>query len=249
MHRILKPTGSLYLHCDSTASHYLKIVLDAIFLPQQFRNEIVWQRTSTHNDGKQYGRIHDTILFYSKSDKRVWNPVYTELDPEYVERAYRHEDERGRYQVGDLTAAGVTQRGESGQTWRDINPSTVGNHWRAPRREAWPEGVEPPENYESLSVHEKLDVLDANGLIYWPPTGRVPRFKRYLSTSRGRRVTDVVTDINSAYKQFKRTHRLPDPKTDWTLQTLHHSLVKRGRPRPRSVLRMWHNTRICGRTQ
>ena len=94
MHRILKSNGSLYLHCDPSASHYLKIVLDAIFQPQQFRNEIIWQRTSTHNDGKQYGRIHDTILFYSKSDKRVWNPVYTELDPEYVKKNYRHPDER-----------------------------------------------------------------------------------------------------------------------------------------------------------
>ena len=196
MHRILKPTGSLYLHCDPSASHYLKIVLDAIFGASNFRNEIVWQRTSTHNDGNRFGRVHDIILFYSKDPRPLWNSIYTAHDPEYIERFYRHEDERGRYQVGDLTAAGVTQRGESGQTWRGVNPSTVGNHWRAPRREAWPEGVEPPENYESLSVHEKLDVLDANGLIYWPPRGRVPRFKRYLSTSRGRRVHDVITDIN-----------------------------------------------------
>ena len=196
MHRILKSTGSLYLHSDPSASHYLKIILDAIFGASNFRNEIVWQRTSSHNDGNRFGRVHDIILFYSKSQQPLWNPVYTAHDPEYVERFYRHEDEIGRYRVGDLTAAGVTQRGESGQTWRGVNPSAVGNHWRAPRREAWPHGVEPPENYESLSVHEKLDVLDANGLIYWPPRGRVPGFKRYLSTSRGRRVNDVVTDIN-----------------------------------------------------
>ena len=172
----------------------------------------MWQRTSAHNDGNRFGRVHDIILFYSKNPRPLWNPVYTEHDPEYVERAYRHEDERGRYQVGDLTAAGVTQRGESGQTWRGINPSTVGNHWRAPRREAWPEGVEPPENYESLSVHEKLDALDANGLIYWPPTGRVPRFKRYLSTSRGRRVHDVITDINPLASNSKERTGYPTQK-------------------------------------
>ena len=212
MHRILKPTGSLYLHCDPSASHYLKIILDAIFGASHFRNEIVWQRTSAHNDGNRFGRVHDIILFYSKNPRPLWNPVYTEHDPEYVERVYRYEDERGRYQVDNLTAAGVTQRGESGQTWRDINPSTVGNHWRAPRREAWPEGIEPPENYESLSVHEKLDVLDANGLIYWPPTGRVPRFKRYLSTSRGRRVTDVITDINPLSGQSKERTGYPTQK-------------------------------------
>ena len=212
MHRILKTTGSLYLHCDPSASHYLKIILDAILGASHFRNEIVWQRTSSHNDGNRFGRVHDIILFYSKNPQPLWNPVYTEHDPEYIEKFYRHEDERGRYQVGDLTAAGVTQRGESGQTWRDINPSTVGNHWRAPRREAWPEGVEPPENYESLSVHEKLDALDANGLIYWPPTGRVPRFKRYLSTSRGRRVHDVITDINPLASNSKERTGYPTQK-------------------------------------
>ena len=212
MHRILKPTGSLYLHCDPSASHYLKIILDAIFGASHFRNEIVWQRTSSHNDGNRFGRVHDIILFYSKNPQPLWNPVYTAHDPEYVERAYRHEDERGRYRVGDLTAAGVTQRGESGQTWRGINPSTVGNHWRAPRREAWPEGVEPPENYESLSVHEKLDVLDASGLIYWPPTGRVPGFKRYLSTSRGRRVNDVITDINPLASNSRERTGYPTQK-------------------------------------
>ena len=73
LHRVLKSTGSLYLHCDPTASHYLKIVLDAIFSPTQFRNEIVWQRTSSHNDPKRYGRIHDTILYYSRADQPTWN--------------------------------------------------------------------------------------------------------------------------------------------------------------------------------
>lgn len=212
MHRILKGTGSLYLHCDPSASHYLKIILDAIFDARNFRNEIVWQRTSSHNDGNRFGRVHDIILFYSKNPQPLWNPVYTAHDPEYIERFYRYEDERGRYQVGDLTAAGITQRGESGQPWRGINPSAVGNHWRAPRRDAWPEGVEPPENYESLSVHEKLDVLDANGLIYWPPRGRVPRFKRYLSTSRGRRVNDVVIDINPLASNSRERTGYPTQK-------------------------------------
>ena len=198
MHRVLTPTGSLYLHCDPTASHYLKGLLDAIFGVANFRNEIIWQRTNAHNDGQQYGRVHDTILFYSKGDKTTWNPVYMAHDPDYVKRNYRHEDDdndRGLYQVSSLYASGV-RNGESGQPWRGVDPTEVGRHWGVPRREAWPEGVEPPDNYESLSVQEKLDVLDAKGLIYWPPKGKVPRFKRYLSTSKGRRVHDVITDIN-----------------------------------------------------
>ena len=180
MHRILTQKGSIYLHCDPTASHYLKRLMDVIFGVDNFRNEIVWQRTHAHNSGKQYGRVHDTILFYSKSSQMVWNPVYMEHDPEYVKRTYRHQDDRGAYRIVTLNAPGVTQGGDSGQSWRGINPGKVGRHWSAPRREAWPEGVEPPENYESLSVHEKLEALDANGLIYWPPKGKIPGFKRYL---------------------------------------------------------------------
>ena len=211
MHRVLTSTGSIYLHCDPTASHYLKAVLDAVFGVENFRNEIIWQRTNAHNDGKQYGRVHDTILFYSKSNKRVWNPVYTAHDPEYIKRAYRHQDERGLYQVGDLNASGI-RYGESGKPWHGVDPNAVGNHWRAPRREAWPEGVEPPENYESLSVHEKLDVLDASDLIYWPPNGNIPRFKRYLSTSKGRRVHDIITDINSLTSKSKERLGYPTQK-------------------------------------
>ncbi len=212
MHRVLTPTGSIYLHCDATASHYLKCVMDAIFGVENFRNELIWQRTSAHNDGKQYGRVHDTILFYSKSSQTVWHPVYTAHDPAYVKRAYRHQDERGPYRIDSLNAPGVTQKGASGQPWRGINPSDVGRHWSAPRREAWPEGIEPPENYESLSVHEKLEALDANGLIYWPPRGNVPGFKRYLSMSKGRRVQDVITDINPIASKSKERLGYPTQK-------------------------------------
>ena len=211
MQRILKPTGSLYLHCDSASSHYLKIVLDAVFGANKFRNEIVWQRTSAHNDGNRFGRVHDIILFYSKSSQPLWNPVYTEHDPEYVKKSYRHEDERGRYRIGDLTGPGMRQ-GESGQPWRGVDPTDVGRCWSVPHKDAWPEEVQPPENYENLSVQEKLDALDANGLIYWPPTGRVPGFKRYLSTSKGRRVHDVITDINPLSGQSKERTGYPTQK-------------------------------------
>ena len=212
MHRLLKDTGSIYLHCDPTASHYLKCIMDAVFDEDNFRNEIVWQRTNAHNDGKQYGRVHDTILFYSKSKRRVWNPIYTEHDPGYIKKFYRHSDERGLYRIGDLHAPGVTQEGESGKPWKGINPSDVGRHWSVPRREAWPEGVEAPEDYETLSVHKKLDALDANGLIYWPPKGKVPQFKRYLSTSKGTRVHDIIIDIYPLASNSKEKLGYPTQK-------------------------------------
>ena len=200
MHRVLTKKGSIYLHCDPTASHYLKCLMDVIFGTKNFRNEIVWQRTRSHKHGNQYGRIHDTILFYSKSHQAVWNPVYTGLNPEYVKSSYSYDDEIGRFRLQELTAQGIRQ-GESGQPWRDSNPSDRGRHWAVPGRKSWPEHIQPPDDYESLSVHGKLDVLDDKGLIHWPSKGKIPRFKRYLSTSRGTRVTDLVTNINVTYEE------------------------------------------------
>jgi DNA modification methylase len=110
LHRVLKPTGSLYLHCDPTASHYLKVVLDAIFGPLNFINEIAWKRSSAHSDTKQgmnrYGKIKDTIFFYAKSENYVWNPQFTPYNKEYLESEYRHITSDGRYyKQTDLTAA------------------------------------------------------------------------------------------------------------------------------------------------
>lgn len=200
MHRVLTEKGCIYLHCDPTASHYLKCVMDAIFGTKNFRNEIVWRRTKSHKHGNQYGRVHDTILFYSKSNQTVWNPIYTSLNPDYVKTSYSKNDEIGRFRLQELTAQGVRQA-ESGKPWRDVDPSERGRHWSTPGRQSWPEQIQPPENYESLSVHEKLDVLDAKELIHWPPKGKIPRFKRYLSTSRGSRVNDLITNINITYEE------------------------------------------------
>src|SRR3990172_8691288 len=90
LRRVLKPTGSLYLHCDPTASHYLKLVLDSIFGPGNFLNEIVWKRTSSHNDSVRFGRVHYVLLLYGKSERPRFNVLRTELDPAYVEKGYLH---------------------------------------------------------------------------------------------------------------------------------------------------------------
>jgi len=104
LHRALKPTGSLYLHCDPTASHYLKAVLDAIFGPFNFRSEIIWKRTSSHNSARRWGPIHDAVLFYSKSEKFAWNRIAIGYDEKYIERFYRYTDANGRrYRRSDLT--------------------------------------------------------------------------------------------------------------------------------------------------
>ena len=192
LRRVLKPTGSLYLHCDPTASHYLKLLLDAIFGKDKFRNEIIWKRTSAHSGSKRWGPVHDVILFYTKCDQYQWHPVYQNYSEEYLESFYRFSDKHGRFRIGDLTGAG-TRSGESGQPWRGVNPTAAGRHWAVPNKvllELFGEQV------LEWSVPEKLDALDKKSLIHWPPKGKVPGFKRYYTPQAGVSIVDVITDID-----------------------------------------------------
>lgn len=134
MHRLLKPTGSIYLHCDPTASHYLKLLLDAIFGAGNFRSEIIWKRSHSHNSAKRYGPIHDVIFFYTKSDTYTWTGVRQPYDPDYVNRYFKFDDDdgRGRYWTGDLTGSG-TRNGETGKEWRGFNPTAKRRHWMVAR--------------------------------------------------------------------------------------------------------------------
>ncbi len=191
LHRILKPDGSIYLHCDPTASHYLRMLLDGTFGHRNFLNEIIWKRTSAHSGTKRWGPVHDVILFYGKSEKFTWSRMFQVYSEDYLENFYRHSDEKGRFRIGDLTGAG-TRGGESGRPWRDINPTEIGRHWAVPNKilsELF------GEESDSWTVQEKLDALDKQGLIHWPATGRVPGFKRYLEGQAGVSIVDVITDI------------------------------------------------------
>ena len=194
MHRILKPTGSLYFHCDPTASHYVKSLLDAIFGHGHFQNEIIWRRTAAHSRAKRWGPIHDTLLFYTKSDNFTWNRVFQNYDKTYIDQFFRHEDEHGRYRIGNLTGPG-TRQGSSGQPWRGVDPRMKGRHWEVPPDRILPPHFKHPPNYADMNVQERLDVLDASGLIYWPPRGDIPQPKQYLSVSPGVPIQDVVWDI------------------------------------------------------
>ena len=193
MRRILKPTGSIYLHCDPTASHYVKALMDAVFGHQNFKSEVVWKRTSAHSGADRWGPIHDTILFYTKGSHHVWNRTYQEHDPSYIAKNYRHSDEHGIYRVGDLTGAG-TRKGDSGQSWKGANPTQAGRHWAVPGK-GLPSHFQCPDGYGHMTTQERLDVLDAAGLIHWPERGSMPGFKRYLETSPGTLVQDIILDI------------------------------------------------------
>jgi adenine specific DNA methylase Mod len=102
----LKETGSLYLHCDPTASHYLRMTLDAIFGGENFRNEIIWKRTTAHNSGKKFGPVHDTLFFYAKSEATVWKSLVRPLDESYIKSHYKYEENGRRYKRENITEPG-----------------------------------------------------------------------------------------------------------------------------------------------
>jgi DNA methylase len=166
LHRVLKPTGSLYLHCDPTASHYIKLLLDSIFGFINFRNEIIWKRSHAHSSAKRYGPNHDVILFYGKTSEMKWKPVFQDYKTEYIEKNYSHIDDNGRrYKHENPTGAGI-RRGLTGQPWRGIDPTTKYRHW-----------VRPPD---------ELEILDREGKIYWPKKeGAWPYIKVYLDEMKG----------------------------------------------------------------
>jgi len=188
LHRVLKPTGSLYLHCDPTASHYLRIVLDTIFGPENFRSEIVWRRTGAHGKVRRFGPIHDTLLFYTRSSTYTWNPVKRPYMRGHVDE-YLVRDENGwrtNYYGNVLTGSGL-RGGESGQVWRGIDPSAKGRHWAIPG--ALLEEID--EDLSDLSQHEKLDRLYELGYITLTPGQAWPMYQHYVDPDQGQAVFDI----------------------------------------------------------
>jgi site-specific DNA-methyltransferase (adenine-specific) len=179
LHRVLKPTGSLYLHCDPTASHYLKLVLDQIFGPVNFRNEIEWRRSQTRSSiSRIFKRSHDTILLYSKSPAYYFQVQYKGLSETSL-KLYSKQDSKGFYQPVPLLVSGK-RRGETGKPWRGIDPNLRGKggcHW--------------------ITTPQKLDEYDTAGLLIWPDKeGGLPRLRYYLEDTRGVPVTDFWDDID-----------------------------------------------------
>jgi len=171
--RVLKDTGSIYLHCDSTASHYLKILMDAIFGIRNFRNEIIWQRTGAHSDAKRWGKVTDTILFYSKGMKYNWHPQYIEYADEYIKERYKYIDkDSGRlYWRNTMTAAG---QGGARYFRGVLKEPPSGTHWRFSQ--------------------EEINRMEAEGRIYYSPSG-MPYVKSFLDERQGKAVQCIWTDI------------------------------------------------------
>jgi DNA modification methylase len=202
LQRVLKATGSIYLHCDPTASHYLKMLMDAIFGPQYFRNEIIWKRTSAHGDARRYGRVHDVILYYVKADDFGWNEIYQPYDPAYVEQYYRYSDKDGRrWMSGDLGTAGL-QGGGYDYEWKGVHRT-----WRLP-----------------ITTMRRLD---GEGRIFYTRNG-IPRIKRYLDESPGLPAQDVWTDIEALRSWHKEKLGYPTQKPEALLERIVNASGKEG---------------------
>ena len=178
LHRVLKPTGSLYLHCDPTASHYLKLTLDAVFGPRAFVNEVTWRRSDAHNNAGQgqrrLGRVHDVLLWYAASDAFTFNVLHTPLPESTIETWYRHaEPETGRrYNLADITAPGGAAPEKRNPHYEFLG---VTRYWRYSR--------------------EHMQQLYDQGLVVQRRPGTVPQLKRYLDESKGVPLQDVWLDI------------------------------------------------------
>ena len=201
LHRVLKVTGSIYLHCDPTASHYLKMLMDAIFSPWCFRSEIVWKRSSAHSDTKQgrkqHGRIHDIVLFYTKGEAWTWNPLYTAYDDDYVRQFYKYEEEGTgrRYRLGDLTGPGGAAKGNP-----QYEVMGVTRYWRYTK--------------------EKMQALIEQGRVIQTQPGAVPAYKRYLDEMQGVPLQDVWTDVNPIAAQAAERLGYPTQKPEALLERI-----------------------------
>lgn len=189
LRRVLKSTGSVYLHCDPTASHYLKLLMDAVFGAKNFRNEIVWQRTNAKGLAfTRFARNHDVILWFAKDETYSWNPQYTPHDPEYVQKFYRHvEPETGRrYRLADLTNP---NKNRPNLTYEFLGIKRV---WR------W--------------TKERMQEAYDKGLIVQSGPGKVPALKRYLDEQEGNPIGDTWTDILPVQSQAAERLGYPTQK-------------------------------------
>ena len=211
--RVLKPTGSIYLHCDPTMSHYLKTVMDGLFGRDLFQTEINWQRTSAHNDSTTFGNVSDKILFYGKRPVNVDN-IRMPLDPAYIKTHYSAGDKHGKYTTDNLTGPGLSA-GDSGEPWGQYNPSKIGRCWSVPKNGKYAEWIDQNSipGYQTInSPLNRLDALQKAEMLVHVTGATVPRLKRYLQASPGKVPTNNWTDIPPINSQAKERLGYPTQK-------------------------------------
>ncbi len=194
--RVLKPKGSIYLHCDPTASHYLKMLMDAIFEPTAFRNEIVWKRTNARSTPHRWPRIHDILLFYTRDEDFVFHSLKVPADKAKLPHTLITAADGKKYQTYELTAPGATQEGESGKPWRGFDPNVYGRHWG--------------------NTQAVMNEWDKEGLIHWAKDGFPRRRAAEPFNPEDRMVTvgDVWTDIDRINQAAKERLGYPTQKPE-----------------------------------
>jgi site-specific DNA-methyltransferase (adenine-specific) len=200
LRRVLRPTGSLYLHCDTTACHYLKILLDAVFDPINFRSEITWKRTNVHSDSKDWSDVTDTILYYVKDARAefAWNSIHLKHSDEHIKAKYTHDDGDGRlYQLDNMTSP--NPRPNMMYEWKGHKSPSMG--WRYSKK--------------------TMQKLDEEGRIWYPnDKNKRPRLKRYLDEMPGTLVTNIWTDIFPINSQAQERLGYPTQKPQSLLERI-----------------------------
>lgn len=203
LRRVMKFTASIYLHCDPTASHYLKLIMDAVFGPKSFRNEIIWKRTNARSTDGQWPRVHDTLLFYAKSPAFLFYPTTVAADAGKAPHTLITGPDGLKYQTFELTAPGRTKDGQSGRAWQGHDPSAMGRHWANDEatRNQW----------------------DLEGLIHWPKPPGFPRRRSaepFVEGSRKVFVGDIWTDIDRLNQTAKERLGYPTQKPEALLERI-----------------------------
>jgi site-specific DNA-methyltransferase (adenine-specific) len=210
LHRVLKPIGMLYLHCDPTASHYLKIMLDAIFEKQNFRNEIIWKRKAgrgeTNNAAKRFGVSHDVILGYAKSDDAVFHRQHRANNEHYITTKFTHDDGDGRlYQLDNLTSPSP-------------RPNLTYEY----------KGYAPPANGWAVS-RERMAEMEKEGRVHFPADkSKRLRRKRYLDELEGETVDSLWDDISPINSQAQERLGYPTQKPLALMERILHASSNEG---------------------
>jgi len=184
---LLSDDGSLYIHLDQRKAHYVKVLADEIFSEHNFRNEIIWRNTNTHNKSDTFGQIHQSVFLYTRSPQYMFTKIYRPRFRKYVESHYRHTDGGGKYRLSDLTGEGK-RTGESGQKWKGYDPTEKNRHWAIPGYIY--DFVE--DDISDLGVIAKLNYLFDHGFIEFPDNaGGQPQIKRWEHLGMGNPIQDL----------------------------------------------------------
>ncbi len=193
LRRVLKATGSIYLHCDQTASHYLKLLMDAVFGPINFRSEITWKRTNVHNDSRDWSNVSDILLYYVRDERsaHTWNQIHLKHSPEHIASKYRADDKGRLHTLSDMTSP----------------------HPRPNMMYDWKGHKSPPMGWRYSK--ETIQRLDDEGRIWYPDNkNKRPRLKRFLDEMPGTLVTNIWTDISPINSQAQERLGYPTQKPE-----------------------------------